>query len=115
MYRPTTRTHRASQVTVRVADRSDASSLARLAALDSAEALVGVTLLAEVNGETVAAVPLRGGRAIADPFRRTAAAIELLELRAAQLRGEARPGSAAGSYAGRLRALVRAPHSLPLG
>jgi len=113
MYRPTTKTPSGSQVTVRLAAGSDAASLARLAALDSAEAPEGVTLLAEIEGETVAAVPVRGGRAIADPFRRTAAAVELLELRAAQLRGEARSG-AAGSYAGRLRALVRAPRSLPL-
>jgi len=65
MYRTTATAHSAAQVTVRVADGSDAPSLARLAAI-----------------------------------------IELLQLRAAQLRGEARSGGVAGSYAGRLRALL---------
>jgi hypothetical protein len=34
----------------------------------------------------VAALPLDGGRPLADPFRRTAGAVELLALRARQLR-----------------------------
>lgn len=98
-----------SQVTVRMAEESDARALVRLAALDSAETLSGPTLVGEIEGEAVAAVPVRGGRAIADPFRRTTATIELLELRAAQLRGRERPAAQARSYAGRLRTLLRAP------
>ena len=34
----------------------------------------------------VAAMPLDGGPALADPFHRTAALVEMLELRARQLR-----------------------------
>ena len=47
-------------------------------------------LTAELDGEPVAAVPLSGGRAIADPFRPTADIVNLLEYRAAQVRRRAR-------------------------
>ncbi len=101
MHRNTTHT---SDITVRLADYSDARSLTRLAALDSAQFPDGALVVAESGGEIVAALPLEGGRAIADPFRRTAALLEMLELRAAQLRGrdERRP-----SAAGRIREAVR--------
>ena len=39
-------------------------------------------LVAEVDEQIVAAVPLDGGRAIADPFRPTADIVELLQARA---------------------------------
>ena len=86
-----------SQVTVRLAQDGDFRALVRLAALDSTEPLEGPALLAEVDGEAVAAIPLGGGAAIADPFRRTTAVVALLELRAAQLRGEAGGEPAAGA------------------
>lgn len=100
-----------ADIRVRLADQSDAPALARLAALDSAEPPVGAALVAELDGEAVAAVPVGGGRAIADPFRRTAAAVELLELRAAQLRGGGRPERAVSGWP---RLLGRAPRRLPL-
>ena len=43
-------------------------------------------MIAAVHDRIVAALPLAGGRAIADPFTRTAHIVPLLELRAAQLR-----------------------------
>jgi hypothetical protein len=61
----------------------------RLAELDGARAPSGRLLVAEADGELVAAVPLAGGPAIADPFRHTTAIVSLLGLRAAQLRGVA--------------------------
>jgi hypothetical protein len=73
-------------VAIRLAGRDDEVALARLAVLDDAEAPTGTTLLAEVDGRVVAALPLDGGRAIADPFEPTADVVHLLELRAAQLR-----------------------------
>lgn len=79
-----------ARITVRVADDGDASALVRLAALDSAPVPDRPTLVAEIDGEPVAALPLNAGRAVADPFRRTSAAVEMLELRAAQLRGRRR-------------------------
>ena len=72
---------------IRLEATGDHAALARLAALDSAELPRRPLLLAEAGGEIVAAVPLRGGRAIADPFRPTAEIVDLLRLRAAQLRG----------------------------
>ena len=102
------------RLTVRMAEDTDAPALTRLAALDSADVPAAPALLAEVDGRAVAALPVRGGRAIADPFRRTAATVAMLELRAAQLRGEGRPGAPTRSLAGRLRGLVRAPRALPL-
>ncbi len=103
-----------SPVTVRLAHDSDAGALARLAALDSSEAPEAPTLLAEVDGHAVAALPIRGGDAVADPFRRTAAMVQMLELRAAQLRGEGRSGAPARSRTARLWGLVRARRALPL-
>ena len=100
-----------SEVTVRTADPHDGVILARLATLDSAPMPVGPTLLAEIDGEAVAAFPLAGGAPVADPFRRTAAAIELLELRAAQIRGD-RTSTGPASAGVRLRALIRVPRAL---
>ena len=73
-------------VTIRLARAEDARSLRRLAALDSAEVPSGALVVAEVSEELWAAVPLAGGRAIADPFRPTAELLRLLQLRAEQLR-----------------------------
>ena len=92
-----THTSSSNEVTVRLARSSDSRQLLSLAALDSARAPEGPTLVAEVEGRIVAAVPLAGGRAIADPFRRTAHLVQVLELRAAQLRREADAEAAAPS------------------
>ncbi len=75
-----------SEVTVRLARESDAGALSRLAALDSAPLPTGPTVVAEVDHELVAALPINGSVAIADPFHRTAALVQMLELRAGQLR-----------------------------
>jgi hypothetical protein len=78
----------AGSVTVRLAFSDDGAALHRLAQLDSATSPTGATLVAEAQGELVAAVPVKGGRAIADPFRPTVEVVRLLELRAAQLSGD---------------------------
>jgi hypothetical protein len=72
-------------VTIRPAEAEDAAALARVAALDSASPPRGAVLLAEVEGELWAALPLDGGRPIGDPFRPSADLLRLLELRASQL------------------------------
>ena len=64
-------------LTIRQARRSDQRALWRLAALDSAAAPSGETLIAERDGHLVAAVD-HDGRAIADPFQKTAAIISML-------------------------------------
>jgi hypothetical protein len=74
------------EITMRLADHADACALLTLAALDSAQVPAGDLVIAESEGELVAAMPVEGGRAIADPFRRTALILEMLELRAAHIR-----------------------------
>jgi hypothetical protein len=71
-----------ADVVIRLATSGD---LRRLAALDDAAVPAGPALVAEVGGAPAAALPLDGGRAIADPFRRTCELVALLELRATQL------------------------------
>ncbi len=73
-------------LTIRSATAHDDADLRRVAALDSRPAIARPALVAEVDGEIVAALSLDGMRAIADPFRPTAELVELLKLRAAQLR-----------------------------
>lgn len=75
-------------VTIRPAFPDDAQALARLAALDSAQSPPGPVLVAEVDGELRAALSIADGSIVADPFHRTAALLELLSARAAQLREE---------------------------
>ena len=70
-------------VVLRRSTAQDAAALARLAQLDGAPRPVGAVLVAELDGEIVAAVPFAGGRAIADPFRPTAELVELLRARTA--------------------------------
>lgn len=74
------------RLTVRLAEPADHSALRRLAALDSSRLPAGPLLVGEMGGGIQAAVPVLGGRPIANPFVRTAELITLLELRAQQLR-----------------------------
>jgi hypothetical protein len=75
-----------TRVTLRYAAAADAARLRELAELDSAEAPLGPALVAEIDGRLRAALPLDGGAPIADPFHRGTELIELLRLRAGQLR-----------------------------
>lgn len=72
-------------LTLRFAAPDDARAVDRLAALDSRDVPPGRLLLAEQDGELVAALSLASGAAIADPFRLTADVVALLRARAAQL------------------------------
>jgi len=76
----------APTVLIRAARGSDGVALGRLAALDSAHVPVGELLVAETDGALVAAHAPATGATIADPFRRTAELVELLELRGSLLR-----------------------------
>jgi hypothetical protein len=80
-------------VTIRYAFPDDARAVARLAELDSREVPSAPLLLVEIDGEIWVALSLSDGVAVADPFRRTAALIELLEARASQLHGPAQARS----------------------
>ncbi len=74
-----------STVSLRPAFPDDEHALARLAALDSTTAPTRPALVAEQDGELRAAIGLRDGRVIADPFSPTAGLVELLCLHARQV------------------------------
>jgi hypothetical protein len=76
----------APTVLIRAARGSDGDALGRLAALDSSHVPAGELLVAETDGALVAAHAPATGATIADPFRRTAELVELLELRGSLLR-----------------------------
>jgi hypothetical protein len=76
----------AAPISIRPAHGSDISALRRLAALDSSIVPAGELLVAETDGALVAAHAPATGATIADPFRHTAAVVELLQLRGALLR-----------------------------
>jgi hypothetical protein len=94
------------RVTVRTARPDDVRALTDLAALDSARAPQGPSLVAEANARIVAALPLGSGRAIADPFEPTAEIVALLELRREQIRREQRGARTRTGLRHRLRALT---------
>ena len=77
-------------ITIRPALPRDTVALARLADLESAPMPAGTVLIAEANGQIRAALSLCDGVSVADPFHPTAATVQLLVARAAQLCGEPR-------------------------
>ena len=81
-------------LTIRMAAPTDDAALTRLAQLDSAPPVgTAEVLVAELEGELVAALPREDGGTIANPFRRTAGIVALLEARATELDTAAQPTS----------------------
>jgi hypothetical protein len=76
----------AEPILIRHAAPADERALTRLAALDERDLPPGERLIALLGGRPVAAVEVRSGATIADPFVATGAVVELLGLRAAQVR-----------------------------
>jgi hypothetical protein len=74
-----------TELTLRTCGEADAPGLRRLAERDSASVPSGTLLAADAGGELIAAISLGSGRVIADPFRPTADAVELLRRRRAQI------------------------------
>lgn len=72
-------------VAVRLARPEDEQAIRRIAALDGKRAPAGRVLVAEADSELIAALPVTGGDAVADPFRWTADVVELMKMRAAQM------------------------------
>lgn len=64
-------------ITIRQSTAADARRIRRLAELDSAEAPDGDVLLAEIDGQLVAAIDDEG-HALADPFVPSADVVEVL-------------------------------------
>ena len=69
-------------IEIRLSRPDESAALHDLAGLDSARPLVGDVMVALVDDAPVAALSLTDGRVVADPFRRTASAVEMLKLRA---------------------------------
>ena len=81
-----------ASIAIRTARQDDYVALWQVASLDSGLVPDAPLLVAEAEGEIVAALSLSTGEAIADPFRRTAEAVALMRMRASQLpRDSARP------------------------
>jgi hypothetical protein len=80
------------QITIRVLSHEEESAVERLAQLDSARAPAAPLLGAFGQGRLLAALSLGDGSVIADPFVRTAELREVLEWRAAALRGGPKRG-----------------------
>lgn len=68
-----------SAITLRPATSVDRDAIDRLAALDSTLPPRGPVLVAEADGEVLAARSLQDGHAVADPFAPTAGLLALLE------------------------------------
>jgi hypothetical protein len=75
-------------VSVRLSIAEDNLGLLRLAELDSASVPSPPLLVGELGGFLAAAVSVGSGEVIADPFRPTAELVELLHVRASQLRAD---------------------------
>ena len=73
-------------LTLRIATSADAPAIERLAKLDESRPPVAPVLLGVLMQRPVAAVSLADGCVIADPFTPTAELVELLRVRARQLR-----------------------------
>lgn len=69
-----------SGITIRLSSSEDRVAIQRLAELDSRRPPPGVSILAIVNGQLRAALPLGGGDAVADPFLPTTGLVELLRV-----------------------------------
>jgi hypothetical protein len=78
--------NRGEDVVVRLFEERDIDAIRRLAGLDSKPVPIGGVLVAERAGELVAALPLDGGEALADPFKPTAEVVTLLLRRASEFR-----------------------------
>ena len=94
----------ATGITIRRLTRDDRSAIARLAQRDSSKVPSEPLLGAEVDGHLLAAISTAGGEVIADPFRPTAAIVDMLRVRAHQIDSQPPPPRRRG-----LRSLFRPP------
>jgi hypothetical protein len=74
-----------STIILQQATAADDAALRELSQLDSARTVSRPALLAVVDDKLLAAISLRDGRLVADPFVATEAAVALLRVRASAL------------------------------
>jgi hypothetical protein len=99
-------------VVIRPAYPDDASTLTRLAQLDSSRPLGGRVVVAERAGRLLAALSVADGRTIADPFAPTADLVALLRMHAADT---ATHGAGRREFLRRRGANIRRPPALARG
>jgi hypothetical protein len=87
-------------ITIRLAGPEHAGQLRRLAERDSSTVPAGELLVAVVGHEVRAAISVRSGETLADPFHPTRELVALLDERAEQLRGS-KPGGLRARLPGR--------------
>jgi hypothetical protein len=75
-----------ADVAIRFAGERDAAVLGKLEQMDERLLPAGARLLAELDGVPVAAMSVADGTVVADPFARTAGVVDLMRVRARQLR-----------------------------
>ena len=76
---------RQAVISIRLAGRDEEAAIERLAQLSERPVPTGRSLIAEVDGEVWAALPLSRETMLVDPFRPSSEVEQLLSLRAAQL------------------------------
>jgi hypothetical protein len=79
----------AAVISIRLAEPDEQAAIERLAQLAERPTPAGRVLVAAVDGELWAALPLCTGKLIVDPFRPSAEIRQLLALRASQLERDA--------------------------
>ena len=72
-------------ITLRLSDPAEEPAIERLGELSGRPIPSGLYLVADVDGQVWAAIPLSGGEPVADPFLPALEVKELLKLRATQL------------------------------
>jgi len=97
-----------STIILQQATAADDSALRELSQLDSARTVSCPALMAVVDDRLLAAISLRDGRVVADPFAETEAAVALLRVRASALQTTPRSGSHGGWRGPRLALRPRA-------
>jgi hypothetical protein len=75
-----------ASLTIRHAIAADEADLTRLAALDSSRVPSGELLVAQLDGDLVAALSIDTSAVIADPFEHTAAIVDSLRAQARESR-----------------------------
>lgn len=85
-----------STIILQQATAAEDTALRELSQLDSARPISRPALMAVVDDRLLAAISLRDGRVVADPFAQTAAAVALLRVRASALQTVPRNSSRRG-------------------
>jgi hypothetical protein len=83
-----------SDVAIRLAGRRDAEAVRELEQLDGRALTDGAHLVATVDGVPVAVLAVADDTVVADPFEKTATVVDLLRVRARQLRIAGMPQAA---------------------